>query len=167
MVLPRHKWLPCKVSRSYTFCKRRYKVFSSSRDLTWPRGQRIMWHHGWILLIISQHLVKFGGSRLGGITNIKLLNSHVTSSYYVVRESCDIFGMFASWKFVTILLTEYEVFCFYEVMWPHVTTWSMGYVALWVGVFHPKSPPRRPYISFCWKCIISSYRPVLTCGLCF
>ena len=50
-----------------------------SRDPTWPRGQRVMWLHGWVLLIISHCPVKLGGNRLCGIRDIKLLNYHVNS----------------------------------------------------------------------------------------
>ena len=28
-----------------------------SRDLTWPRGQRVMWCHSWVLLIINHSLL--------------------------------------------------------------------------------------------------------------
>ena len=28
-----------------------------SRDLTWPRGQRVMWYHSWVLLIINHSLI--------------------------------------------------------------------------------------------------------------
>ena len=45
-------------------------------------------------------------------------------------------------------------YCFILFMWPHMPTWSMGYVALWMGASHTKSPPRSSYASFCWKYII-------------
>ena len=38
VILPCHKWLPCKASWSQAFWKRRYKAFNLARELTWPRG---------------------------------------------------------------------------------------------------------------------------------
>ena len=40
--------------------KRSYFVLSLSGDLTWLRGQRVMWHYGWVFLIIRVYPAKFG-----------------------------------------------------------------------------------------------------------
>ena len=71
----------------------------SSHFVTWlhvTRGQRVMWHNGWVILIISHRLVKIGGHRLCGIGDIKLLICHVTPRDHVARGSCDIMGEFSS-----------------------------------------------------------------------
>ena len=61
-------------------------------------------------------------------------------------------------SFLAIIgLAEEKIFCFSLVMWPHVPTQSMGFVALWMGASHPKSPPRKSYINFCWKYITYLY----------
>ena len=73
---------PAKFRDHRLFWKRR--LFNLSRDLIWARG--LMLYHGLVLLIISHHPIKFGGNRLCGIRDIKLLNCHVISSGYVVRE---------------------------------------------------------------------------------
>ena len=72
---------PAKFRDHRLFWKR--KLFNLSRDLIWARGQRLMWYHGLVLLIISHHPIKFGGNRLCEIRDIKLLNCHVISSGYV------------------------------------------------------------------------------------
>ena len=53
-----HKSPPCQVWLPWVLQKRRYFVFILSRNLMWPRGQWVMWHYGWILIIISHHPAK-------------------------------------------------------------------------------------------------------------
>ena len=137
MILNRRKWLLSKVSRSYTFWKRRYKVFNLPHDLAWSRGQRVMWHHGWALLIISHCLVKFGCNKLCEIRDswptwlrgqrvvwhrgwVPLIKSHYS------EKSC---GHRPCRIGYILFLIGHAV---------HVSMWSMDYMALWVDVSHPK-----------------------------
>ena len=41
---------------------------------------------------------------------------------------------------MAIGLVEEEIFCFWFVTWPHVTTWPEGHVTLWVSTPLYKSP---------------------------
>ena len=43
-------------------CKRRNFAFRLSLELMWLRGQRVVWHYGWVPLIISLDPAKFGGT---------------------------------------------------------------------------------------------------------
>ena len=67
------------------------KLSICCNHITWPRGRRIVRHHGWVLLIIS-HSPLILGHRFFGIGYIKLLNCHVTSRDLEVRWSCEIMG---------------------------------------------------------------------------
>ena len=57
---------------SQALWKRRYFVFSLSRDLMWLRSQRVMWHYRGVSYVISDYHVKFGDHRLLGRGDIKL-----------------------------------------------------------------------------------------------
>ena len=61
--------------------------FQLSRDFMWPRVQRVIWHHGRVLLIIRHDPVKFSGCKLCGIGELKLLICYVISRDHVIRES--------------------------------------------------------------------------------
>ena len=73
-------------------CKRRYFVFSLSRDLMWLRGERDTWHYGGVSLVISEYHANFDGHRPFGRGEIKLSICHVTSQNCGARRSCDIMG---------------------------------------------------------------------------
>ena len=47
---PHHMSASCRVLWLYVFWRKKYFVFSLSRDLMWPGGQRDIWHHGCIHL---------------------------------------------------------------------------------------------------------------------
>ena len=55
----------------------------------WPGSQKVMGHHGWVSLILSQHSVHFSGEGPCGIGDIKLLICHVISCDHVMRGSCE------------------------------------------------------------------------------
>ena len=55
----------------------------------WPGSQKVMGHHGWVSLILSQHSVHFSGEGPCGIGYIKLLICHVISCDHVMRGSCE------------------------------------------------------------------------------
>ena len=56
--------------KRFFFCKK-YKDFTGIKfrmnnwpgDLTWPRDHKVMWHHGWVSLIINPYCAKFCGHR--------------------------------------------------------------------------------------------------------
>ena len=73
-------------------CKRRYFVFSLSRDLMWLHGERDTWHYGGVSLVISEYHANFDGHRPFGRGEIKLSICHVTSHNRGTRRSCDIMG---------------------------------------------------------------------------
>ena len=138
--------------------------------VTWLRVTTLS--DAWVLVIISHRPVKFGGHKLCGIGDIKLLICHVTPRAYVIRGSCNMGEFPSSYgttlpSFVDIGLAEEEIFCFSLVKWPHVPTWSMNYVVLWMDASHPKSPSRSPYVNLSWKYIIYQQWLVLTCDLWF
>ena len=54
-------------------------LLSLSRDFTQSRDQRIVWHYGWVFLIISYHSVKFSGHQPCVRGDILFLICHVTS----------------------------------------------------------------------------------------
>ena len=93
---PHHQLRLCKVWWPSTLRKSRYFVFNLSRNLMWPRGHRVMWHYGWVPLIISLHPAKFGGHKRCAREETLFFVCHVTSRDFVVRESCDIMGEFPS-----------------------------------------------------------------------
>ena len=66
-------------------CKRRYKVFNLSHDLTRPRDWRIKRYHGWEPLIICYHPVKFGSSR-HCVSRDMFLNCHVISLDHAAQK---------------------------------------------------------------------------------
>ena len=127
---PHQKWPLCQVWGPLALQKRRYFVFDLSRDLTWQRGQRVMWHYRWVPLNISLHPAKFGSHRPCAKEEISFFVCHVTSRNFVVRESSDFMGDFPS-SLVTTLhtlviidLLEEVILRFQFVTWLHVTTWS-------------------------------------------
>ena len=93
---PHYKSPSCQVWWSKALCKRRNFVFCLSLDLTWLRGQRVMWRYGWVSLVISDYPAKFGDHIPFGRRDIKLSICHVTSCDHVVRGSCDIMGELSS-----------------------------------------------------------------------
>ena len=97
-----HNWPLCQVWWPLAFQRRRYFVFNLSRNLMWPRGQRVMWHYGWICPIIRLHPAKFGGHRRCAREEISFFVCHVTSRDFVVRESCDIIVEFPSSLMTTL-----------------------------------------------------------------
>ena len=150
----------CQVWWSQALRKKRYLVLSLSRDFTWLRCERVTWHYGWVSLIISDYPEKFSDHIPFGRGDVKLLIRHVTSRYHVLRDSYDIMGKQPSSYATTgpgfgaIRHAKEQIFWFSLVAWPHVGTWSMSYVTLWVGAAHPKSPSCMSYVSCCWKYII-------------
>ena len=98
-----HKWPPCQVWWPLALQRRRYFVFNMSHDLMWPRGQRIMWHYGWVSLIISLHPAKFGGHNCCAREEISFFVCHVTSRNFIIRDSCDIMG-----EFLSLLVTSLQ-----------------------------------------------------------
>ena len=144
---PHHKLPLCQIWWSSALRKRRYFIFNLSRDLMWPRGHRVLWHYGSVLLIISLHPAKFGGHKRCAGEEILLFVCHVTSRDFVVREACDTIGEFPSslmttlQSLVIIDLLEEEILTFQFVTWLHVTTWSEGHVTSWVSYPHYKSLP--------------------------
>ena len=76
---PHHKSPSCQVWWSQTLSKRRNFIIRFSRDLTWLRGQRVMWHYGWVSFIISDYHAKFGDHRPFGRGDIKVSINHLTT----------------------------------------------------------------------------------------
>ena len=131
-------------------------TFNLSSDFVLPRGQMVMCHNGWVLLIISHCPVKFGGQRLCGIGDIKLLICQSISRDHVIRGS-------SGW--ILLIINHYPaIFCgnkpcrrvdivFHWSCDPkcHMINGLCGIMAGWLGVSHPKSPPPGSYVSICWK----------------
>ena len=142
-----HKWPSCQVWWPLALQRRRYFVFNMSHDLMWPRGQRIMWHYGWVSLITSLHPAKFGGHKRCAREEISFFVCHVTSRDFIIRDSCDIMGEFLSLLVTTLQSLdiieplEEEILRFQFVTWLHVTTWSEGQVTSCVSSRHYKSSP--------------------------
>ena len=84
---PHHESYSTKFGGHWT-CK--YFAFDLSRDVMWLREQRVMWHYGWVPLIITLHPAKFGGHRLCAREKNPFFICHVTARDFWVRESCDI-----------------------------------------------------------------------------
>ena len=72
-----------------TSCKRRYFVFSLSRDLMCLRAKRITWLYGGVSLVISEYHTNFDDHRPFERGDIKLPIFHATSRKRVVRGSCN------------------------------------------------------------------------------
>ena len=144
---PHHKLPLSQIWWPSALRKRRYFIFNLSRDLMWPRGHRVLWHYGSVLLIISLHPAKFGGHKRCAGEEVLLFVCHVTSRDFVVREACDTIGEFPSSLMTTleslviIDLLEEEILTFQFVTLLHVTTWSEGHVTSWVSYPHYKSLP--------------------------
>ena len=86
----------CQVCWPQALRKRRNFIFCLWRDLTWLRSQRVMWHYGWLSLLISDYPAMFGDHRPFGRGNIELSICHLTSSDQVDRGSRGIMGEFPS-----------------------------------------------------------------------
>ena len=122
---PHHKLPLCQVWWPSALQNRRYFVFNLSRDLMWPSCHRVMWHYGWVPLIISLHPAKFGGHRRYGKEKILFFVCHVTSRDFVVREPYDTMGEFISslvttlQNFMIIDILEEEILSFKFFIWLH------------------------------------------------
>ena len=144
---PHHKLPLCQVWCPSALSKKWYFIFNLSSDIMWPLGYRAMWHYGWVPLIISLHLAKFGGYKRCASEEILFFICNVTSRDFVVRESCDTMGKFSSslvttlQSLVIIDLLEEEILSFQFVTWLLMTTWSEDHVTSWVSYPHHKSPP--------------------------
>ena len=53
-----HKSPTCQVWWTWVLHKRKYFVFILSCNLMWPRGQKVVWRYGRVLIIISHHPAK-------------------------------------------------------------------------------------------------------------
>ena len=61
----------------------------SFQFVMWPQvihSQRVMWHHGWVSIIISYHLARFCGHRPCWIGDILFSIGHTTSQDHVIKE---------------------------------------------------------------------------------
>ena len=97
----------------------------------------------WKLLLISYHSVKSSRYRSCRSGNIVFLIFYLTQREHVIEGTC-IFMACGFLPKATILsslvttgLLKVEILF---AMWSHVTTWSSGYVILWIIAFHQKPP---------------------------
>ena len=93
---PHYKSPSCQVWWSQALCKKKNFAFSLSRDLTWVRDQRVMWHYGWVSFIINDYPAKFGDHRPFARGDIKVSICQVILRDHRVSRSGDIIGEFSS-----------------------------------------------------------------------
>ena len=127
----------------YVFWKKKYFVFSFSHRLTWSRGQRGMWLHGYVHLTLSHQLVMFCGPRPCQRGYIMLLICHVATHDLMVRGSCDSIGGFLSPKVTNLLFLVVIGFVEEEIVFnlSHDLTrspnqrliWHYGWVSLTIS----------------------------------
>ena len=157
-----YKSSSCQVWLSQSLCKRRNFVFCLSRDLTWLRSQRFMWHYGWVSVVISDYPAKLEDHRPFGTGDIKVSISHVSSRDHIVRGSGDIMGEFP------VKFGGHRIFGIEDIKFLicHVTTWSEGRVTSWVSCPHHKplhchvlwsyASQKRRYFVFHWSSDLTS-----------
>ena len=85
-VLPHQMLASCKVWCSYVFWRKKYFVFSLSRDLMWPGDQTDMWFHGCVYVITSHQLATFHGYRPCQKRYVTLLIYQVTTHRLRITE---------------------------------------------------------------------------------
>ena len=86
-----HKLILKKYLTAILLMPWRYFVFSLSRDLMWPVGQRNMWFHGCIHLTMLP-TCQFHGHKPCQRGYATLLVCPVKTRHHVVRGSCDSIG---------------------------------------------------------------------------
>ena len=64
-------------------------VFNLSRDLMWPRVQRVAWLNGLNFLIVSQHFAKFSGHRSCGSNDTAVKVVYMTLQDHVIKGTGD------------------------------------------------------------------------------
>ena len=119
----------------------------------WQPGQRLMWHYGWVLLIISHHPTTFGGRRRCARENISKSLWHYGWVSHVISDYTAKFGDHRPFGRGN---TNLQFFT-----WPHVNTWSESDVTSCMSFHHHNKlschdlwPYNQKRISFAfnWPC---------------
>ena len=94
--LPHHMSALCNVWWPYVSWRKKYFIFSLSRNITWPRGLSDFWLTGCLYVTISHQLAKCCGHRPCQRRYITLLICPVNTHDHLDRESWDPIGGFLS-----------------------------------------------------------------------
>ena len=86
---------------SLIISQRRYFAFNLSRDLMWPRHQRVSCHYGCVYFIISHHPAMFGGHR-------RCAREDISFSFLVchVRSGSKRVTLYYGW--VSLVISDYH-----------------------------------------------------------
>ena len=120
-----------------------------SWDLTWPRDQRVIWHHEWVSVIISQYPAKFCCNKPWRRGDILLLIGHVILHDHVVNGFCGIMGGCLSFYATTTqVLCQFFLKIHNWLVMTCVDLWTAFLTYQWKRAFWLQTQARTSNLNF-------------------